>query len=47
MDYVRSPITAEDICKLRNIEIIFNKRYHDFSSTNLREKIEKEKSSVL
>jgi len=47
IDHVRGPITAEDVCKLRNIEIRFNERYHDFSSSELRKRIGKEKSSIL
>lgn len=38
-DHLRDNITAEDICKLRNIEISFNERYHDFSSTELRKRL--------
>jgi len=38
-DHLRDNITAEDICKLRNIEIFFNERYHDFSSTELRKRL--------
>jgi glycerol-3-phosphate cytidylyltransferase len=47
MDHVRGPITAEDVCKLRNIEICFNERYHNFSSSELRNRIGQEKSSIL
>jgi glycerol-3-phosphate cytidylyltransferase len=38
-DHLRDNITAEDVCKLRNIEIQFNERYHNFSSSELRNRI--------
>ena len=38
-DHLRDKITAEDVCKLRNIEIYFNERYHNFSSSELRNRI--------
>jgi glycerol-3-phosphate cytidylyltransferase len=38
-DYINKDFTAKNICKNRNIKIIYNKRDHKFSSTNLRNKI--------
>jgi glycerol-3-phosphate cytidylyltransferase len=35
-EYMGNNFTAKDICKIRNIEIIYNKRNHNFSTTNLR-----------
>lgn len=40
-DYVRRAITGEDICSARKIEIIYIDRLHDWSSSSMREKIEK------
>jgi glycerol-3-phosphate cytidylyltransferase len=39
--------TCLDICNDRNIEIVYTNRDHDWSSTELRDKIEKAKSSIL
>jgi len=38
-DYKNKPFTAKDICQKRNIKIVYNKREHDYSTTNLRKKI--------
>jgi glycerol-3-phosphate cytidylyltransferase len=38
-DYVGKDFTAKDICGNRGIEIVYNKREHDFSSTELRQRI--------
>ena len=38
-DYVNKDFTAKDICANRGIEIVYNKREHDFSSTELRQRI--------
>ena len=35
-DYINKDFTAKEICKDRNINIIYNKRDHNFSTTNLR-----------
>ena len=43
-DYIRSPITGEDICSARRIEIIYIDRLHDWSSSSMRERIENAKS---
>jgi glycerol-3-phosphate cytidylyltransferase len=40
-DYINKDFTAKEICKDRNINIIYNKRDHNFSTTNLRKKIHK------
>jgi glycerol-3-phosphate cytidylyltransferase len=38
-DYLEKDFTAKQICKDRNIQIIYNKRDHNFSTTKLRKKI--------
>lgn len=38
-DYKDKNFTAKSICKKRDIKVIYNKRDHDFSTTNLRKKI--------
>jgi glycerol-3-phosphate cytidylyltransferase len=38
-DYKNKSFTAKDICQKRNIKIIYNKREHEFSTSNLRNKI--------
>lgn len=43
-DYIRSPITGEDICSARRIQIIYIDRLHDWSSSSMRERIENAKS---
>ena len=40
-DYINKDFTAKEICKDRNINIIYNKRDQNFSTTNLRKKIHK------
>jgi glycerol-3-phosphate cytidylyltransferase len=44
-DYRISNFTAKEICNKRNIKIIYNKRDHKFSTTELRNKIYKEEKS--
>jgi glycerol-3-phosphate cytidylyltransferase len=44
-DYKISNFTAKEICNKRNIKIIYNKRDHKFSTTELRNKIYKEEKS--
>jgi glycerol-3-phosphate cytidylyltransferase len=46
-DYLGKPVTGYDLCELLNIETIYLKRRHNFSSSELRERIGKEKSSIL
>ena len=41
MDHRGGFMTGEEICKKRNIEIVYTSRDHDFSSTDLRERIKK------
>lgn len=41
-DYIGKDFTAKDICKNRGIEIIYNKRDHHWSTTELRKKIKNE-----
>jgi glycerol-3-phosphate cytidylyltransferase len=38
-DYKSENLTAKDICQKRDIKIIYNKRDHDYSTSNLRNKI--------
>jgi glycerol-3-phosphate cytidylyltransferase len=38
-DYKSEPFTAKDICQKRDIKIIYNKRDHNYSTSNLRNKI--------
>ena len=38
-DYKGENFTAKDICQKRDIKIIYNKRDHDYSTSNLRNKI--------
>lgn len=40
-EYRNTYITGQDICEKRDIEIIFNKRYHGYSSSELRKRIGK------
>lgn len=38
-EYIGHPITGQKICEERNIKIIFLNRKHNYSSTELRERI--------
>lgn len=38
-DYHNRDITGSDVCKTRNIEIVYIERIHNYSSTELRERI--------
>lgn len=38
-DYQGKDFTAKDICQKRGIRVVYNKRDHSFSTTNLRKKI--------
>ena len=40
-DYFNKDFTAKQICIDRGIKIVYNKRDHDYSTTNLRKKIHK------
>tara|TARA_B100000745_G_scaffold199772_1_gene131757 strand:+ start:275 stop:679 length:405 start_codon:yes stop_codon:yes gene_type:complete len=40
-EYKDKDFTGNNICKKRNIAIYFNKRDHNFSSTNLRERLQR------
>lgn len=46
-DYMGKNFTAKEICRDRGIDIIFNKRDHDFSSTELRKRIWKQESDKI
>jgi len=41
-DYVGRDFTAKDVCADRGIEIIYNKREHDYSSSQLRARVREE-----
>jgi len=43
-EYVGTILTGEHICNSRKIEIVYLPRTHDFSSTNLRERIKNNES---
>ena len=43
-EYRNKPITGEEICKKRGIEIYYNKRDHDYSTSELRERIRNAKT---
>jgi glycerol-3-phosphate cytidylyltransferase len=38
-DYMGKEFTAKQICKDRDIEIIYNQRQHDYSSSDLRKRV--------
>ncbi len=38
-DYLDIEFSGKDICSQKGIEIYYNKRYHNFSSTELRQRI--------
>ena len=38
-DYIGKQFTAKEICRERGIDIIYNKRDHDYSTTELRNRI--------
>jgi len=44
-EYKNMDFTGKKICLERNIELIYNKRDHNFSTTNLRELIYKQEST--
>ena len=44
-DYKNKDFTGRQICLERGIEIYYNKRSHDFSTSNLRKKIENGKKN--
>lgn len=46
-DYRGKEFTAKDICASRGIEIFYNKRDHDFSSTELKKRLVDAKTKVL
>ena len=46
-DYLGKPVTGYTLCEKLNIKTIYLKRNHNFSSSELRERIEKEKSNIL
>jgi glycerol-3-phosphate cytidylyltransferase len=50
VEYIDKEFTGKDICKKRNIKLIFNERDHSFSSSSLRRRVaraESEKNSVV
>lgn len=44
-EYKDKDFTAKDVCRKRGIKLVYNKREHNFSTTNLRERIYKEESN--
>lgn len=42
-DYINKEITGEDICSARGMRIVYIDRFHDWSSSGLRERIENAK----
>ena len=38
-EYKDKEFTAKDVCRKRGIKLVYNKREHDFSTTNLRKRI--------
>lgn len=38
-DYINRPVTGDDICRVRGIEIVYAPRLHTFSSTELRNRL--------
>lgn len=43
-DYINRDFTGKQLCKDLNINIIYNTRKHDLSSTNIRERIREEEN---
>lgn len=44
-EYKDKEFTAKDVCRKRGIKLVYNKREHDFSTTNLRKRIYNEESN--
>ena len=44
-EYKDTQFTGKDVCLKRGIKIIYNKRDHDFSTTNLRQRIYNQEST--
>ena len=44
-EYKDKEFTAKDICRKRGIKLVYNKREHDFSTTNLRQRIYQQESN--
>ncbi len=44
-EYKDTEFTAKNICQKRGIKLVYNKRDHDFSTTNLRERIYDQESN--
>lgn len=44
-EYKDKEFTAKDVCRKRGIKLVYNKREHDFSTTNLRERIYNQESN--
>lgn len=44
-EYKETEFTAKNICQKRGIKLVYNKRDHDFSTTNLRERIYNQESN--
>jgi len=39
VEYKNTYVTGQDICEKRDIEILYNNRYHGYSSTELRSRL--------
>ena len=46
-DYMGKNFTAKEICRDRGIDIVYNKRDHDFSTTELRKRVWKNESDAI
>lgn len=44
-EYKDKEFTAKDVCRKREIKLVYNKREHDFSTTKLRERIYNQESN--
>lgn len=44
-EYKEKEFTAKDVCRKRGIKLVYNKREHDFSTTNLRQRIYDQESN--
>lgn len=46
-DYIDKTFTGDQLCDAMGIEIIFLNRYHNFSSSELRKRIENDKEKLI
>jgi glycerol-3-phosphate cytidylyltransferase len=45
-DYMNKNFTAKDVCEERGIDIIFNKRQHNYSTSELRKRVSEKHTGV-